>query len=197
LIRRIALPLALALALASYALPQESTAKPENQAQENPMTGWKWANFIILAAGLGYLIGKSVPPLFRKQSEEIQAALAEAAKIKHEAGLYAANVEARLKNLEREIANLRETALAETAAEGERLRKETEHHLQRVREQSTQEITLMARSAKDELRKYAAELAIGIAGQRVRSRMDPDLQENLVNGFLADLERRAAASRTN
>ncbi len=103
MIRRVALPFALALALASYALPQEAPAKSETQAEENPMTGWKWANFLILAAGIGYLIGKNVPPLFRKQSDEIQAALAEAAKIKHEAGLYAAGVEARLKNLEREI----------------------------------------------------------------------------------------------
>jgi F-type H+-transporting ATPase subunit b len=197
LIRRIALPFALALALASYALPQESSAKSESQAApENPMTGWKWANFLILAAGIGYLIGKNVPPLFRKQSDEIQSALAEAAKIKHEAGLYAAGVEARLKNLEREIASLRESAHAETRAEGARLRAEADHHLQRIREQSAQEIALMTRAAKDELRKYAAQLAVGLASERISSRMNPALQENLVNSFMGDLERRAG-SRTN
>jgi len=193
---RIVLAFALALALASYALPQESAPKSQTQTEENPMTGWKWANFLILAAGIGYLIGKSVPPLFRKQSEEITAALAEAAKIKHEAGLYAAGVEARLKNLEREIESLRQSAHAETAAEGARLRAETEHHLQRIREQSAQEIALMTRGAKDELRKYAAQLAVGLAAERISSRMNPALQEDLVNGFMGDLERRAA-SRAN
>lgn len=192
MMRRAALVIGLALALASVALPQESPAKSESQS-EDPMTGWKWANFAILAVGLGYLLGKNLPPLFRKQSDEIHAALAEAAKIKHEAGVYAANIEARLANIQREIASLRESAHAEMAAEGERIRRETEHYLERIREQSTQEIALMTRGAKDELRKYAAELAIGLAGERIRSRMNPATQENLVNGFLSDLGRRAGS----
>ena len=54
----------------------------------------------------------------------------------------------------------------------------------------------MARGAKHELRKYASELAVGIASERIRARMDSGVQTNLVNGFLADIERRAAA-RTN
>ncbi len=58
-------------------------------------------------------------------------------------------------------------------AESERVRRETEHHLQRIQEQSVQEIALMTRAAKDELRKYAAELAVGLAEQRIRSRMNP------------------------
>ena len=199
-IRRSALVITMGLALATYALPQESGGKSESQSgqsenpqSENPMTGWKWANFVILAAGLGYLLGKSLPPLFRKQSDEIHAALAEAAKLKHEAGVYASGVEARLAQLEREIASLRESAHAEMAAEGERIRRETEHHLERIREQSAQEIALMMRGAKAELQKHAAELAIGLAGDRIRSRMTPATQENLVNGFLNDLSRRAGS----
>jgi F-type H+-transporting ATPase subunit b len=156
------------------------------------MIWWEWANFALLAVGLGYLIRKNVPPLFRKQSGEIEAALAEAAKIKREAAEYAASVEARLANLQREIDNLRATAHAEMAAEGERLKRETEHHLQRIREQSVQELALMTRGAKDELRKYAAELAIGLAGERVRSRLNPPAQEKLVGEFVNDLRQRVA-----
>ena len=63
-------------------------------------------------------------------------------------------------------------------AESERIRRETEHHLQRIREQSVQEMELMTRAAKDELRKYAAELAIGLAEQRIRFRMNPEPRRN-------------------
>ena len=99
------------LAFASYALPQESPRGADNEAEQgDPWIWWKWANFAILAVGLGYLIGKNVPPLFRKQSNEIQSALAEAAKVKQEAAAYAASVEARLANLQSEIEKLRETA---------------------------------------------------------------------------------------
>jgi len=192
--RRATLTIALGLALASYALPQESPAAVHASEGErgDPWIWWKWANFAILAAGLGYLIGKNVPPLFRKQSDEIQSALAEAAKIKQEAAAYAAGVEARLANLQREIEDLRKTAHAEMTTESERVRRETEHHLQRIREQSVQEVALMTRGAKDGLRKYAAELAIGLAEQRIRSRMNPETQEKLASGFLHDLHERPA-----
>jgi F-type H+-transporting ATPase subunit b len=192
--RSATLTIALGLTFACYALPQEAPSKTAaNESQQgDSMIWWKWANFAILAVGLGYLIGKNVPPLFRKQSDEIKSALAEAARIKQEAAAYASSVEARLANLQKEIQQLRETAHAEMTAESERVRRETEHHLQRIREQSVQEVALMTRGAKDGLRKYAAELAIGLAEQRIRSRMNPATQEKLANGFLTDLHRRTA-----
>jgi F-type H+-transporting ATPase subunit b len=192
--RRATLTILLGLTFACYALPQEAPSKTaaNESEQGDGMIWWKWANFAILAVGLGYLIGKNVPPLFRKQSDEITSALAEAAKIKQEAAAYASSVEARLANLQKEIQQLRETAHAEMTAESERVRRETEHHLQRIGEQSAQEVALMTRGAKDGLRKYAAELAIGLAEQRIRSRMNPATQEKLANGFLSDLHRRTA-----
>jgi F-type H+-transporting ATPase subunit b len=196
--RRATFAIALGLALASYALPQEAPAANENHAEQgDPWIWWKWANFAILAVGLGYLIGKHVPPLFRKQSDEIQSALAESAKIKQEAAAYAVGVEARLANLQSEIQKLREGAHAEMMAEGERLRRETEHHVQRIREQSVQEMALMTRAAKEELRKYAAELAIRLAEQHIRFRMNPETQEQLVDGFLRDLHGRIPPQAAN
>jgi F-type H+-transporting ATPase subunit b len=179
-------------------MPQESRGAPQRAEPEgDTMIWWKWANFAILAGGLGYLIVKSVPPLFRKQSDEIRNALAEAAKIKQEAADYAASIEARLANLQQEIQRLRETAHAEMTGESERIRRETEHHVQRIREQSTQEIALMTRAAKDELQKYAAELAIGLAEERIRFRMTSETQDLLANGFLRDLNQRAASRTAN
>jgi F-type H+-transporting ATPase subunit b len=192
--RRATLAVALGLAFACYAMPQEApaatNAAKSEAGQGDPMIGWKWANFALLAIVLGYLIRKNVPPLFRKQSDEIQKALAEAAKIKEEAAAYAASVEARLANLQSEIQKLRENAHAEMSAESERIRRETEHHLQRIREHSAQEVELMTRAAKNELRKYAAELAIGLAEERIRFRMNPEAQDQLVSGFLHDMQER-------
>ncbi len=110
--RRSILLITLGLAFASYVLPQESPASTQKTEadQSDSWIWWKWANFAILAVGIGYLIGKKVPPLFRKQSGEIQSALAEAAKIKEEAAAYAASVEARLAHFQGEIEKLRENA---------------------------------------------------------------------------------------
>jgi F-type H+-transporting ATPase subunit b len=199
MMRRATLAIVLGLAFASYALPQESPAAPQSTeaGESDSMIWWKWANFALLMAGLGYLVGKYVPPLFRKQSDDIRSALAEAAKIKEEAAAYAAGVEARLGHLQNEIQRLREGAHAEMVAESERIRLETEHHVQRIREQSTQEIELMTRAAKADLRKYAAELAIGLAEERIRFRMDSQTQEQLAHEFLHDLNRRVSPRAAN
>ncbi|HTC32839.1 MAG TPA: ATP synthase F0 subunit B [Bryobacteraceae bacterium] len=188
--RRVILAIALGLAFASYALPQESSAQKSEAEQGDPWIWWKWANFLILAGGLGYLIVKNVPPLFAKQSDEIQTALREAAKMKEDAAAYAAGIEARLAGIQSEIEKLRVSARTDMASEGERIRRETEHHLQRIREQTAQEIELMTRGATADLRKYAAELALGLAEQRIRSRMNPATQQSLAEEFLHDLRER-------
>jgi F-type H+-transporting ATPase subunit b len=195
--RRATLAVALGLAFASYALPQDSAAQKQDAEQGDSWIWWKWANFVILAGGLGYLIRKHVPPLFQKQSSEIKSALAEAAKIRQDAAAYAAGIEARLGNLQSEIESLRASARSDMIAESERIRRETEHHLQRIREQTAQEIELMTRAAKDELRKYAAELAIGLAEERIRFRMNPETQDRLVNGFVHDMHERATSRTAN
>jgi F-type H+-transporting ATPase subunit b len=194
---RATLAVALGLALASCALPQESAGPKQAAGQGDQWIWWKWANFVILAGGLGYLIGKHVPPLFQKQSSEIQSALREAAKAKEEAAAYAAGIEARLANLQSEIEKLRVSARADMSAESERIGRETEHHLQRIREQTAQEIELLTRGATDELRKYSAELAVGLAEQRIRSRMNPATQESLAESFLHDLRGRATPRTAN
>jgi F0F1-type ATP synthase membrane subunit b/b' len=179
--RRAAIALALGLALASFVLPQEPAGATETKhesEQGDPWIWWKWANFLLLAGGLGYLISKRAPALFQARSQEIQQARAAA-------------IELRLQNLQTEIDSLRQTARAEMAAEGDRLRRETEHRLRRIQEQALQEIAQITRAARDELRKYSAQLAIGLAEQRIRSRMTPEVQQNLVDGFILDLRSRA------
>jgi len=190
--RRALWAIVLGLALASCALAQEG-----GSAAAEPSPGWQWANFVILAVGLGYLIRKSVPPLFQKQSAEIQAALRDAAKMKEESAAYAAGVEARLANLQTEIDKLRAEARSEMDAESARIRRDTEHHLQRIREQTSQEIELLTRSATDELRKYSAELAVSLAEQRIRAQMNPALQQALARGFLRDLGERSTLQAAN
>jgi F0F1-type ATP synthase membrane subunit b/b' len=197
---RATLALALGLAFASYVLPQEPAgATQTRQAAEpgHPWIRWKWINFLILVGGLGYMAAKFAPPMFRARSEELQQALADAAQVKKDAEAQAANIEQRLMNLQIEIENLRQTARTEAAAEAERIRQETERRLTRLQEQSVQEIVLMTRAARLELRKHSADLAVSLASQRMRARMTPEIEQNLVDGFLDDLRSRMpAAMRT-
>jgi F-type H+-transporting ATPase subunit b len=186
--RRATLALALGLALAACAFAQESNAGAETG---DPWIVWKWVNFAILAAGLGYLVAKSAPAYFKGRSEEIQKALAEAIREIKEAEVRAASFQARLAGLESEVESLRGAARAEMTAEAGRIRSETERRLQRIQEQTSQEIALILRASKDELRKYSASLALDLAEQRIRSEITSNTQNVLVDAFLLDLRQQA------
>jgi F-type H+-transporting ATPase subunit b len=175
------------LLMAWCAWAQEGNGGAE---QGDPWLVWKWANFLILAGGLGYLIRKHAPAFFQQRTKEIQQAISEATQASKDAEARVAAIELRLAGLQSEIESLRATAHAEVAAEGERIGRETEQRLQRIREQSAQEIALMSRAARFELRKYSAQLALDLAEQRIRSRMTADVQDGLVDGFVQDLHNR-------
>jgi F-type H+-transporting ATPase subunit b len=191
--RRAAFALALGMAFAPSILPQEAAARPEAE-QHDPWIFWKWINFAILAGGLGYLISKHAPAFFDNRSKEILQGIADGAKALQEARSRAASIEQRLAGIQTEIDKLRGAGRAEMTEEGERMQRETERHLQKLQEQAAQEITLMTRASKDELRKYSAELALQLAEQRIRSRITKEDQNGLMDAFLDDLRRESTLS---
>lgn len=177
--------LMLGTACCVFAQEGGSAAEPSD-----PWLGWKWANFAILAAGLGYLIYKHVPALFAQRSAEIQKGILEATQAHKEAEGRAAVIERRLAGLEKEVEGLRVTARAEIAAEGERIKAETERRLRSIQDQSAQEIALMSRGIRDELRNYSTGLALDLAQERIRARMTKVTEDRLVDEFLQDLRYR-------
>jgi len=192
-IRRVTFAIALGVACAAVALPQENAGKfePTHEVEQHDQwIWWKWANFAILAGGLGYMIRKNAPAFFAQRSQAIDEGLRDAAKQKKDAEVQAAAIEQRLAGLQHEIDNLRTTARAEMTAEGERIGRETENRLRRIQDQAAQEIALMTRATRGELRRYSAQLAIDLAEQRIRSHIDKDAQDGLVDAFLQDLRRR-------
>jgi len=162
------------------------------QAQDpgDPWLMWKWVNFAILAAGLGYLIVKNAGPFFSSRTASIQKGIAEAAKLKQEAEAKAAEMERKMARLGEAIEQLRATAKSEMAAEGRRIEQETAGALNRIQLQSSQEIEATGKKAAEELRSYAAKLALDLAEQQVRSGMSTEVDHGLVDAFLHDLNAR-------
>lgn len=145
---------------------------------------WKWVNFAILAGVLGWGIGKGAPPFFRSRTEEIQRGISDAARMKQEAEARSAKMELRMASLQNEIDHLRAEARAEMAREGDRIRSEAGAQIARIQAHGEQEIQALARHAEQRLRAYSAQLALELAEQRIRSRMTPEAQSALVDGFI-------------
>ena len=181
----------ISLVIAACMLAQEPARSGEVE-QQDPWLWWKWANFAILAVGIGYMIAKNAPRLYAQRSQEIQGAIEDAAKQKKDAEAQAAAIEQRLAGLQAEIDDVRREARARMAADHDRISRDTELRLKRIHDQAAQEITLMTRGAREELRKYSAQLAIELAQQRIRTRITAEAQNGLVDAFLHDLHHRPA-----
>ncbi len=183
------LPLVILLiACSALVFAQEGEPK-ESQRQTGSSEIWKWANFAILAAGLGYLAAKTLPPIFRTRTSEIQKGISEARAIKEDADKRAARVEAKIKSLGSEIEKVRAESQVEMRQEGERISKETAAQIARLESQAEQEIEAAGKTAQRDLKSYAAKLALELAEQRVRGRLDAATEAGLVNGFVEDLGR--------
>jgi F-type H+-transporting ATPase subunit b len=149
---------------------------------------WKWANFLVLAGGLGYLIGKMAPPLFAARSQSILKDLTDSDKIRQEAEKRSAEVERRLAGLEAEIAALRADSQRESQAETERIASHTAAEIAKIQANSEREIADFGKAARTELKRYAAELAVDLAERKIRARMTPAAEDGLVRGFVRDLK---------
>jgi F-type H+-transporting ATPase subunit b len=184
--------LVLALALAGFGLAQEHPPAAEHKqeshgAAEPDLTNWKWANFAILAAGLGFLIAKNAGPYFAGRGSEIRKGLDEARQMRAEADARAAAMEQKLANLGAAIEALRQHGRAEAAAEAERLHKETEREAAKIQEHAGREITSALKAAQAELQRHAAGLAIELARKKIQDRMSPADQDALIGEFIAGM----------
>src|ERR1700754_1591960 len=97
--RRAILALMLGVGLACVAFPQEREAPKASEETGDPWIVWKWVNFAILAAGLGYMISKAAPAYFNAQQKEIQDSLTQAARDIKDAEGKAAVLDRRLANI--------------------------------------------------------------------------------------------------
>jgi len=172
--------------------PGHRQAKQERGSDH--VTLWKLVNFVLLAGGLGYLIGKKGRGFFRLRTAQIQKGIAEAARIKAEAEARYAGVERRLAGLGAEIESLRKSAREESLAEGERVHQQTERELKKIRAQAEQEIAAAAKAARQELQACSAQLAVRLAEQKIRQQMTADIETQLVASTIRELERVQRAS---
>lgn len=168
----------------------QAAAKHGEGHEEAPMPNeiwWKWANFGVLAAGLGYLIGKNAGPFFRARTAEIQQGISDAAKVRADAEARAAEIEARVANLAGEVEALRVKSKEEIANEGARVQAETETQIAKIQSRAEAEIASAAKHASSQLKAYSAQLALDLAEKQIRQRLDTQTQTELAGAFIDDL----------
>ena len=170
---------------------QDAPGKVEAAKSESPeeaLLPWKWVNFGILAIGLIYLLGKTLPLFFQSRTSDIQKDIVEAQQTKREAEERATAIEKRVSSLGADIEAFRAQSKAEMEQEAARIREETTRLIEKVQKQAGAEIESAGKSAQRDLKAYAAKLSLELAEQRIRTRLDAAAENGLVEDFVRDLQ---------
>jgi F-type H+-transporting ATPase subunit b len=183
----VAMTLLTVLFLAVGTQAAEETA---NAAHEHSVEIFKWINFAIVAALLGWVFLKLTPPIFRKRAETISSAITKATAAKTEADRRLKDAESRLARLQQEVAELRANAQREDVGEAERIRNATQNDVQKIGLAAKAEIEAAERAARMELKALAANLAVDQAESLLAKQLTPQTQEMLVANFMQTLEER-------
>jgi F-type H+-transporting ATPase subunit b len=150
---------------------------------------WKLANFAILAAGIGYLAVKHGNPYFETRRRQIRYEIEDARKLREEADARAAEITRKLENLSEEVKAMRAASNEEMERERARMEQETQRILARIQQNTEQEIASATAEAAGELRAWAVDLAVRLAEEKFRARMEPSVQQALVEDFARGLPR--------
>jgi len=191
-VKRLLLAACLLFGAGLYA--QEPAAEKHEQKEEtkDELLVWRWANFGILVLVAGYFIAKKAPPFFHERTSEIQKDITEAQATKLAAEKRAAEMDARLNALGADIEKFRSQAKVEMEQEAARIRQETARQIEKMQKQAEQEIESAGNLASRQLREYAAKLALDLAEQRIRTRLDANTEAGLVDDFTKDLQQQGS-----
>jgi F-type H+-transporting ATPase subunit b len=167
-------------------LAQEGEASPV----ESP-AGWifRWLNFAIVFGAIGYLAWKKGGPYFRAQAEEISRKIAEGARAREAAERQRQEVQAKLANIESEIAAMRADSKRDADAEAQRLRSLAREEAQKIERAAQAEIVAAERAARMELKTLAARMAVERAEALLRKELTPKSEAALFQSFVQELER--------
>ena len=144
-----------------------SLGKKLGMNAEQSATAFMVTNFLLLAAGVGWMLIKMLPKMLRARNTSIQKNLVDARTATEEARARLSVVEERLAKLDGEIAAMRTHAEQDSAKEEQRIKASVEDEKNKILAAAEQEITAATMHAQKQLQQHAAELAIEQAARKL------------------------------
>jgi F-type H+-transporting ATPase subunit b len=148
----------------------------------------KAINLAVYVAILVFLIRKPMTAFFATRTAEIQDSLQKADREKREALAQLKTVEERLNKLDTEIAEIKAQAAREAEAEYQRVLKSAEEDSIKLRETAEREIQGLVKTARTELKSYAAEQAVTLAEGMIRQELRDTDAHRIVDDYISQLE---------
>jgi F-type H+-transporting ATPase subunit b len=141
-------------------------------------------NAAIIILAILIPLGRVVPKLLRKRSQKVRDDLEAARKVTQDANTRLSAVEAKLSNLDKEIAKFRSEVEQQIVQDEQRGKAALEEESARVVASAEQEISVAAAQAKRSLRHFAADLAIQQAARQLT--LTPETDHALIAEFVSE-----------
>lgn len=145
-------------------------------------------NFAILIGTLIYLLRAPVATYLNDRGRQIRSDLVNAAEMKQTAASQLEEIDRRMKALPGELEALRAQGAQEISAEEARIRAAAAAERDRLLEQARRDINHHVQIAERELVSHAADLAVGVAGERIKKTITDDDQKRLADRYVEQLK---------
>lgn len=163
----------------------QAMAKMLHMQPEQAAKTFEFVNFAILAIAILWALGRALPKTFKSRTSGIEKNLVEARTATESANIRLAQVEERLSRLDTEIAAIRSQSEDDAKHDEARIKAAAEEDKQKVVAAAEQEIAAATAQAQREIRRFAAEMVIEQATQRLQ--ITADLDRQLIEEFAGKL----------
>jgi F-type H+-transporting ATPase subunit b len=162
---------------------------PHEESHEESIgkTVARLANFAILVGALVYLLRSPLAGYLSSRGTQIRGDLVNAAEMKQAAAAQIAEIDRKMKALPGELEALRAQGVQEIAAEEARIRAAAAAESDRLLEQARREIDLQVKVAERALVSHAADLAVGVATERIKQTINDEDRQRLVDRYVDQL----------
>ncbi|HEV7573698.1 MAG TPA: hypothetical protein VGQ21_19560 [Thermoanaerobaculia bacterium] len=165
---------------------QTHPGEPHGEEHEAPKTyfgipGWilKLANMILFLGVLGWALGGPIKKALTERRVQIQTDAEEARARRAKADQLAADIQARLTQIENDVRGIQERAQAEGEKQKRELIAAAEAEAQKILQSARNEVDNRLKRARHELTEYAGELATQRAEQILREKVTDNDRERL------------------
>jgi F-type H+-transporting ATPase subunit b len=175
------------LLLATFAVVLASEGGGEGSSLSTMI--WRVVNFIILMALLWKLLADKIRTYFVDRREEIAQMIDEADKAKTDAEAQYADIQQKLKNVEKDIQDIKGAIMGELGSEKARIIEEGKVAAERIIQQAKWTAEQEVVKAKNELKDHVVEMAGDMASGMITKSMTPDDQKRILEEYLEKVVR--------
>jgi F-type H+-transporting ATPase subunit b len=180
------LPLLAVLVLALVWVAYASSGGEGGKEEGSPvmMMVWRIVNFLILMAILWKLLADMVKKFFGNRRAEITQMIEEADKAKADAEKQFAEYNEKLKNVEKDISDIKNAIMGELEGEKQRIIDEGKVAADRIVAQAKWSAEQEVLKAKNQLKNQVVDMAGDMAAGLVTNSMTPEDQKRLIEEYL-------------